>query len=251
MTDVILNGCFGKMGKAVTAFCEGLDNVRIVAGIDAFNSFPAEFPVYSSPDELNVKADVIIDFSHPLAIEGLLKYAIESKTPCVVSTTGLEEEQILFVKNAAESIPVFFSANMALGVSLVCSLAQRAAKVLGSDFDIEIVETHHNQKIDSPSGTALMIANAVNEVFETPLSFEYDRHSKREKRTKNEIGIHSIRGGTAAGTHEIIFAGYNETIKISHSAQSKEIFASGAVNAARFIIGRKAGLYTMNDLVAE
>ena len=153
------------------------------------------------------------------------------------------------IKNAAERIPVFFSANMSLGVNLVCELAKKAASVLGNSFDIEIVEMHHNQKLDAPSGTALMIADSVKEELENDVKYEYDRHSKREKRSKNEIGIHSVRGGTITGEHEIIFAGHDEIIKISHSARSKELFATGAINAALFISEKPAGLYNMSDML--
>ena len=167
----------------------------------------------------------------------------------MIATTGLSEEQIEQIRQTAKIIPVFFSANMSLGISLLCELAKKAAKVLGSDFDIEIVEKHHNRKVDAPSGTALMLADAVCEELEHQPQYIYDRHSRRAARSKNEIGIHSIRGGTIVGEHDIIFAGHDEVITLSHSAASKEVFAQGAVNAALFLVNQKPGLYNMGDLV--
>ena len=253
MTGILLSGCNGKMGKAVTRSVADSGDCEIVGGIDIFAESLSGYPVFSSPANVNSetteKADVIIDFSNPSALAGLLEYAVKNSIPAVISTTGLNDAQINLIKDAAQKIPVFFSANMSLGVNLVCELAKKAAAVLGDSFDIEIIEMHHNQKIDAPSGTALMIADSIKEELAENIKYEYDRHSKREKRTKNEIGIHAVRGGTITGEHEVIFAGHDEIIKVSHSARSKELFATGAVNAALFICGKKPGLYDMSAML--
>lgn len=249
MRSIILSGCNGKMGKVISNSVAERDDCKIVAGIDAMNTASDTFDVYDSINKFSKKADVIIDFSHPSSLDSLLKYAVLSKTPLVVATTGLSNEQVNDIHAAATQVPIFFSANMSLGVNLIQELAAKAAKVLGTSFDIEIVEAHHNQKIDAPSGTALMIANAISKQMATPPTYEFDRHSKRAKREKNEIGIHAVRGGTIVGEHEVIFAGHDEVIKISHSAMSKEIFATGSINAALFLCGKPAGLYSMNDLI--
>lgn len=239
------------MGKAITSCAEARNDCEIVCGIDVTEG-EAAFPVFSSFDKIeNTDADVIIDFSHPSVLEELLKYAAEKKTPAVIATTGLSEQQIESIKETAKTVPLFFSANMSIGVSLVSELAKKAAKVLGGSFDIEIVEAHHNQKIDAPSGTALMLADSISEALDEKPVYEFDRHSKRMKRNKNEIGIHAVRGGTIVGEHEIIFAGTDEVIKISHSAYSKQLFAAGSVNAGIFLKGKPAGFYSMKDLVNE
>lgn len=253
MAGILLSGCNGKMGKAVTANAAVTDGIEIIGGIDIFAESLYGYPVFGSPalipDEITKKADAIIDFSNPSALGGLLEYAVKNGIPAVICTTGLNDSQKALIKSAAEKIPVFFSANMSLGVNLICELAKKATAVLGNDFDIEIVEMHHNQKIDAPSGTALMIADAIKDELNGDTKYEYDRHSKREKRTKNEIGIHAVRGGTITGEHEIIFAGHDEIIKISHSARSKELFATGAINAAKFICGKPAGMYDMSRML--
>lgn len=253
MTGIILSGCNGKVGRAVTALINEMQDCEIVCGIDLFTETANDYPVFTSPvlisENLIKKSDVIIDFSNPSALGGLLEFAVKNSLPAVISTTGLNDAQISLIKTASTKIPVFFSANMSLGVNLICELAKKAAKVLGDSFDIEIVEMHHNQKIDAPSGTALMIADAIKEELSQDTKYEYDRHSKREKRTKNEIGIHAVRGGTITGEHEIIFAGLDEIIRISHSACSKSLFATGAVNAAKFLCGKNAGLYSMSDML--
>lgn len=253
MAGILLSGCNGKMGKAVTANVAVTSGAEIIGGIDIYAESIYGYPVFGSPalipDDITEKADVIIDFSNPSALGGLLEYAVKNNIPAVICTTGLNDAQKALIKSAAEKIPVFFSANMSLGVNLVCELAKKAAAVLGNDFDIEIVEMHHNQKIDAPSGTALMIADAIKDELDGDTKYEYDRHSKREKRTKNEIGIHAVRGGTITGEHEVIFAGHDEIIKISHSARSKELFATGAVNAAKFICGKEAGMYDMSAML--
>lgn len=253
MTGILLSGCNGKMGKAVTKSVADSADCEIVGGIDIFSESLSGYPVFSTPakitNNITEKADVIIDFSNPAALSGLLEYAVKNSIPAVISTTGLSDAQINLIKDASKKIPVFFSANMSLGVNLVCELAKKAANVLGDAFDIEIIEMHHNQKIDAPSGTALMIADSIKEELDGDIKYEYDRHSKREKRTKKEIGIHAVRGGTITGEHQVIFAGLDEIITISHSARSKELFATGAISAAKFICGKPAGLYKMADML--
>ncbi|MCH5191834.1 MAG: 4-hydroxy-tetrahydrodipicolinate reductase [Oscillospiraceae bacterium] len=250
MTRIILSGAFGKMGKAITSCVGSREDCEIAVGVDVATG-NSDFPLYHSFKEISedVTADVIVDFSHPSALNDLLEYAISKKLPAVIATTGLNNQQIPLIKAASESIPVFFSANMSVGVSLISELAKKAAKILQNDFDIEIVEMHHNQKIDAPSGTALMLADSISEVLNDEPFYEFDRHSKRMKRNKNEIGIHSVRGGTVVGEHEIIFAGNDEVIKISHSAFSKQLFAVGAVNAGIFLVGKEPGFYSMKDLI--
>lgn len=248
MTRILLSGCCGKMGRNVVSAVKSRKDCEIVAGIDIVDDSSLGFPVFQNYGEVNVKADVIIDFSNPALLEDMLTYASKTKTAVVLATTGLSDEQISKVESVSKEIAVFFSYNMSLGVSLLCELSKTAAKILGTDFDVEIVEAHHNQKLDAPSGTAIMLGNAIKEMLPDAY-FEYDRHSKREKRHSNEIGIHSIRGGTIVGEHEVIFAGNDEIVKLSHSARSKAIFAQGAVNAASFLNGKSSGIYNMADLV--
>lgn len=248
MTRIILSGCCGKMGRTVTNIVSTRDDCQIVAGVDIVEDSNLGYPVFQTFSEVQVKADVIIDFSNPALLNSMLEYAKASSTAVVISTTGLSDEQIKTVEAFSKDVPIFFSYNMSMGVSLLCELAKTAAKVLGNDFDIEIVEAHHNQKLDAPSGTALMLADAIKE--EIPdVYYEYDRHSKRQKRNEKEIGIHAIRGGNIVGEHEIIFAGNDEIVKLSHSARSKAIFAQGAVNAAIFLNGKAPRVYNMKDLV--
>lgn len=249
MTNIILNGCFGRMGKVITEKVAEKSDATIIAGVDAFASGNADFPVYKSIAEVKENADVIIDFSNPAALTRLLDFAIKNKTPIVLATTGYSDEQLTQIREATKIIPVFFTFNMSLGINLLTALSKRAAEVLGDDFDIEIVEKHHNQKLDAPSGTAIMLANSINEVFDDTMQYEYDRHSKRAKRSKKEIGIHSVRGGNIVGEHEVIFAGTDEIITLSHSAASRNVFASGAVRAALFLKDKKAGMYDMNQMI--
>ena len=249
MTGIILTGACGKMGKVIQSVVASRDNCEIVAGVDKFNDNTASFPVYSSLGEVKEKADVIIDFSNPSLLDELLDYAKKTGTALVIATTGYDECQKKLIADASEECPIFFTYNMSIGINLLANLAKKAVAVLGNDFDIEIIEQHHNQKIDAPSGTALMLADAISEEFDKPMKYEYDRHSKREKRTKDEIGIHSIRGGTIVGEHSILFAGRDENITLSHSARSKEVFAVGAVNAALYMKEKTPGMYDMGELV--
>jgi 4-hydroxy-tetrahydrodipicolinate reductase len=247
---IILSGCNGKMGRTISETVGERKDCIVVAGFDINIQLKQEYPVLSDPKDYDGNADVIIDFSHPAFLTRLLDFAVKRGIPAVIATTGLSDEQLEQVKAAAQHIPVFHSGNMSIGVNLITELAKKAAAVLSSSFDIEIIEMHHNQKLDAPSGTALMLANAMSLVLNEKPEYKYDRHNERKKRDKNEIGIHSVRGGTIVGEHEVIFAGKDEIIKISHSAMSKQIFATGAVNAALFLTGRTPGLYNMGDLVS-
>ena len=249
MVKIILNGCFGRMGKVITEIVNDNKECEIVAGVDAFSQGNADFPVYKNITEVKENADVIIDFSNPSALNDLLSFAQSNNTAIVLATTGYSEEQISTIKDISKKIPVFFTFNMSLGINLLTALSKKAASILGNDFDIEIIEKHHNQKLDAPSGTALMLANSINEVFDDSMQYEYDRHSKRQKRSKTEIGIHSVRGGTIVGEHEVIFAGKDEVITLSHSAASRSVFANGAVRAAIFIANKVPNLYDMNQLI--
>ncbi len=248
MTKIILCGANGKMGHVIQSVVAGRDDCEIVAGVD-INTESTGFPVYSTFGEIKETADVIIDFSNPALLDSMLAFSEDKKIPVVIATTGYDDKQKKQIEKASEKCAVFFTYNMSMGINLLANLAKKATEVLGSDFDIEIVEKHHNQKIDAPSGTALMLADAICEEIDEPVKYEYDRHSRREKRTKNEIGMHSVRGGTIVGEHEIIFAGRDEIITLSHSARSKEIFAVGAVNAAVFMSGKDSGMYSMKDLI--
>ncbi len=248
MKKIILCGANGKMGHVIRNIVAGDNECEIVAGVD-INTESSEFPIYSEIGGVKENADVIIDFSNPALLNPLLKYSSAKKIPVVIATTGFDDDQKKQIENAAKENGVFFTYNMSMGINLLATLAKKAVDVLGNDFDIEIIEKHHNQKIDAPSGTALMLADAICEEIDEPMKYEYDRHSKREKRSKNEIGMHAVRGGTIVGEHEIIFAGRDEIITLSHSARSKEVFAVGAVNAAKYMVGKGAGLYTMKDLI--
>ena len=249
MINIAISGANGKMGKVIANVIAGREDCKAVAGIDINTAENGEFPIVSEPSALPVKPDVIIDFSHPSGLDKLLDYCLTNNVPVVVATTGYSDEQIAKIKAAAEQIPVFFSFNMSLGINLLAKLAKTAAKLLGGQFDIEIVEKHHNQKIDAPSGTAIMLGNAINSALEDKYHFEYDRHSRRMKREKYEIGMHAIRGGTIVGEHDIIFAGRDEVITLSHHAASKEVFAVGAVNASVFLASQNAGLYDMSNVI--
>lgn len=249
MKRIILCGANGKMGKVIQDVVSKRENCEIIAGVDIHTESSA-FPVYKTIYDVKEEADVIIDFSNPALLQSLLDFAVNKKMPVVIATTGYDENQKKMIEDASKETPVFFTYNMSIGINLLANLAKKAVSVLGEDFYIEIVEKHHNQKIDAPSGTALMLADAICEETENPMNYEYDRHSKREKRTKHEIGMHAVRGGTIVGEHEIIFAGRDEIITLSHSARSKEVFAVGAVNAAEFMADGKApGMYTMKEMI--
>lgn len=249
MVRIILSGCNGHMGHVISHSVAQRDDCTVVAGIDLNTEMRQGYPVFSTAAECSAEADVIVDFSHPAALDSLLAMAVSKKLPVVVATTGLSQEQVAKVRETARTIPVFYTANMSLGINLMQELCKTAARVLGAGFDIEIVEKHHNQKIDAPSGTALMLADSISEALPATPQYVYDRHSQRKKRTKNEIGLHAVRGGTIVGEHEVIFAGRDEVFTIHHSAASKEIFATGALSAAVFLAGKPTGLYTMADVI--
>lgn len=250
-TKILISGASGKMGHAVASAIAAREDCTVAAGVDIRTEAYAGFQIYENFSDLPEKPDVIIDFSNPAVLDNLLNYCLVNGVPCVLATTGYSEEQIAKIKKASETIPVFFSFNMSLGINLLVQLAKKATAILGGQFDIEIVEKHHNQKIDAPSGTALMIADAINQSLDNQYHYVYDRHSKRQKREKTEIGLHAIRGGTIVGEHDIIFAGHDEVITLSHSAASKEVFAVGAVNAAVFLKNQKAGMYDMSALMSD
>lgn len=251
MINIAIMGANGRMGKMVNECISERNDCTVVAGVDTFNKQYADFPIYTTIDEMKEKPDVIIDYSNPASLESMLNYAEKNGTPIVIATTGYSDEQMARIKEASKKIAIFFSWNMSLGINLLVDLSKKAAAFLGEQFDIEIVEKHHNQKLDAPSGTALMIANGINKEFDDSKEYIYERHSKRQKRDKKEIGIHSVRGGTIVGEHEVIFAGKDEVITISHSAASRNVFAVGSVNAAVFIKDRSAGMYEMADVIKE
>ena len=251
MVKVAIVGCNGKMGYFVAASVESNPNAQTVFGIDAFGENKHSFPVYKSFDEAAEKPDVIIDFSNPAALDGMLSYAVENSVPCVICTTGYSAEQVEQIQKASERIAIFYSGNMSLGINLLIELSKQAAKVLGDTFDIEIVEKHHNLKVDAPSGTALMLADALSATLEQEPQYVYNRQCYRKKREKNEIGIYSVRGGTIVGEHEVIFAGHDEVVTLTHQAQSKEVVAAGAVNAAVFLASQPAGMYHMGNLLSS
>ncbi len=249
MIKIIMSGCNGAMGRVITKLASEDDNIQIVAGFDIFENADSKYPVYNNPESCDVDADVIIDFSHPDFFDKVTNFACLRKIPIVLATTGLSKQQISKLNQISQGIPVFFSANMSLGINLLIELAECATKVLQHDFDIEIIEKHHNKKIDAPSGTALAIADAISETLTQNAEYVYDRHSVRKKRNKNEIGIHAVRGGTITGDHTVIFAGNDEIIEISHQAASKDVFASGAISAAKFLFDKEPAMYNMKNLV--
>lgn len=251
MIQIVLVGCAGRMGRVIAECVAARDDCRIAAGVDPVARGDESFPVYSSCDKVVEQADAVIDFSHPSALRGTVEFALERGIPVVMATTGLEQEHKDLLEQAAKTIPVFTSANMSVGINLILELCAKAAQILEDGYDIEIVEAHHNQKLDAPSGTALMLADAIVDACKEPKTLEYDRHSKRQKRSKEEIGMHAIRGGTITGEHSVIFAGRDEIITISHSARSREIFAMGALRAALFLVGKAPGSYCMRDLIHE
>ena len=252
MPKIIISGCNGHMGRVVAALCEADPQVEVVAGFDVMGTTDRAFPVYSSPAQFSGQADAVIDFSSPAALDGLLSFGTATKTPLVLATTGYSPDQIKQIEVAAQTVPIFRSGNMSLGINVLLELVKKAAAVLGNSCDIEIVERHHSRKVDAPSGTALMIADAAAQGCGHETEFVFERHSVRHPREKKEIGISSVRGGTIVGEHEIIFAGHDEVMEIKHSAMSREIFAQGAVAAAKFMAEIQIpGLYDMSHLVKQ
>ncbi len=244
-----MNGCNGHMGKTICDIVSKEKNCEIVAGIDIVES-NATFPMFTNVNDCDMPADVIIDFSTATAVPSILNYAVSKKIPIVICTTGLSEETIKMIDDAASVIPVFRSANMSIGINIIANLLRKVVKILDdTNFDIEIIEKHHNQKIDAPSGTALLLADSMNETMNKKYEYVYDRSSVRQKSEKKELGIHTLRGGTIVGEHSVIFAGNNEVLEFKHSASSKEIFAVGAVKAAQFIADKPCGKYDMQNLM--
>jgi 4-hydroxy-tetrahydrodipicolinate reductase len=251
LINILLNGCNGKMGQEISRLLKANSNIRIAAGVDnSPDKCNNGYNTYKTLREVNEKIDVVLDFSHPDGLTGLIEYCLQNKIALVVATTGLSQSYFEALKKASEKIPVFQTANMSFGVNLTVELCKNAAKALGKDFDIEIIEKHHNEKKDAPSGTALMIANEINTVLNNSLDFIYERHEKGARK-KNEIGIYSLRGGTIPGEHIIIFAGKDEIIEIKHAAMSRRIFAEGAIKAVEFIANKKPGYYNMKNLLKE
>lgn len=251
MLKIALSGCNGRMGRVITDICSKKENMKIVAGFDLYTEKLADYPVFADPFEFTGACDVIIDFSNVSLTDQLLAYCIKTRTPVVICTTGHNAEQLARIREASQQIPVFRSGNMSVGINLMMELLRKCASVLGEGFDVEIVEQHHNQKVDAPSGTALMLADVVREALPYDAEYVYDRHERREKRPAHEIGIHSIRGGTIVGEHSVMFCGRDEIIEIRHSARSREVFAVGAVDAAAYLAAQtQPGMYDMSDVIA-
>lgn len=250
MVRAIMHGCNGKMGQVISGLAKADEQIEIVAGIDRYMGITNDYLVFDSIEKCDVEADVVIDFSNAAAVDALLEYCVEKALPVVLCTTGLSEEQLAKVEEAAGKTAVLKSANMSLGINLLMKLLQDAAKVLGpAGYDIELVEKHHNQKVDAPSGTALALADSINEALDQEYTYVYDRSRVRQKRDQKEIGISAVRGGTIVGDHEVIFAGVDEVIEFKHTAYSKSVFGKGAVEAAKFLAGKPAGRYDMSDVI--
>ncbi|MBQ2802634.1 MAG: 4-hydroxy-tetrahydrodipicolinate reductase [Lachnospiraceae bacterium] len=250
MVKIIMHGCNGKMGQVICNLAEADAEAKMVAGIDMRGEGHNSFPVFTDIDACDVEADCVIDFSAAPAVDKLLDYCVARKLPCVLCTTGLSEEQLKRVEEAAKSTAILKSANMSLGINLLLKMLKEAAGVLApAGFDMEIVEKHHNLKVDAPSGTALALADTINEEFNNEYEYVYDRSSRREKRPSKEIGISAVRGGTIVGDHDVIFAGADEVITFSHTAYSKAVFGKGALQAAKFLAGKEPGMYNMGDVI--
>ena len=251
MIKIIMHGCNGHMGRVISGLVAKETDAQIVAGVDPFDDGHNPYPVFSSIAECDVEADVIIDFASAKAVDALLEYSETKQVPVVLCTTGLSEEQLAKVRATACKVAVLKSANMSLGINTLFKLLQDATKVLApAGFDIEIVERHHNQKVDAPSGTALALADAIKEVMPEDTYYKYDRSQERVKRDPKEIGISAVRGGTIVGVHDVIFAGEDEVIEFTHTAYSKSVFAKGAIEAAKYLAGKPAGMYDMSDVIA-
>lgn len=252
MTKVIMHGCNGKMGQVIAGLIKDDPEITLVAGIDPFDGIANPFPVFSKIQECTIEADVIIDFASAKATDDLLDYCVSKKIPCVLCTTGLSEDTLKKVEESSKEVAILKSANMSLGINTLLKLVKEAAAVLApAGFDIEIVEKHHNLKVDAPSGTALALADSINEEFDQSYEYVYDRSTKREKRKEKELGIMAVRGGTIVGDHDVIFAGTDEVITFSHTAYSKAVFGKGAVQAAKFLAGKPAGMYNMSHVISQ
>ena len=250
MIKVIMHGCNGRMGQTITELLRNDTEARIVAGVDMVDCRDNGYPVFTNLTDCQVEADVIIDFASAKAVDGLLDYCVERQIPVVLCTTGLSNEQLLHVEEASKKVAVLKSGNMSLGINTIQKLVAQAAKVLApAGFDVEIVEKHHNQKLDAPSGTAIMLADSVNEAMDNQYTYVYDRSQVRKVRDQKEIGISAVRGGTIVGEHEVFFCGEDEVVEIKHTAYSKAIFGKGALKAAVYLAGKPSGMYTMADVI--
>jgi len=250
MIKVLMHGCNGRMGQMITGLLKEDTEAQVVAGVDKFDGIENSFPVFPGIEACDVQADVVIDFSNAGAVDGLLEYCVKTQTPVVLCTTGLSPEQLEKVEAAAKQVAVLKSANMSLGINLLMKLLKEAVPTLaGAGFDIEIVEKHHNQKLDAPSGTAIALADSINEAADQAYTYVYDRSQARQKRDKKELGISAVRGGTIVGDHDVIFAGTDEVITFQHTAYSRAVFGKGAIQAAKFLAGKPAGRYDMSDVI--
>lgn len=247
MLKVIINGCLGKMGKVLTKCVEDDKDLNIVCGVSKDPSESTSFKVYPTMSDVYEDCDVIIDFSHHCALDDVLSFALKTETPLVIATTGYNEDELSKIQEASKFIPIFHSSNMSLGVNVLLKLVKDATNYL-ANFDIEVIEKHHNKKVDAPSGTAVMIANAIKEVLPN-VQYNYGRHGRDCKRYENEVGIHAIRGGTIVGEHNVIYAGPDELVEIKHTAQSKDIFANGSIVAAKYLVHQNPGYYNMDNIL--
>ncbi len=250
MTRIIMHGCNGHMGRVISDLVEKDEKATIVAGVDVFNNKANSYTVYKTMKDCNVDADVIIDFSNASAVDGMIEAAVEKKLPVVLCTTGLSDEQLAKVNEASKQIPILRSANMSIGINALMKILNLVTKLLADEgYDIEIIEKHHNLKLDAPSGTALALADCINDAADNRYEYIYDRHDRRQKRDKKELGISAMRGGTIVGEHEIFYAGTDEVIEIKHTAYSKAVFAKGSIAAAHFLKDQKPGMYDMSDVL--
>ena len=250
MVKILMHGCNGKMGRMITEIVKNEEDAVIAAGVDKFTGIPNDYPVFEKITQCDVDVDVVIDFSNAGAVDELLDYCVKKSLPVVLCTTGLSDEQLKKVDECSEKIAVLKSANMSMGINLLLKLLKDAAKVLApAGYDIELVEKHHNQKLDAPSGTALALADSINEAMGNEYEYVYDRSQVRKKRDAKEIGISAVRAGTIVGEHEVIFAGTDEVIELKHTAYSRSVFAKGAVEAGKFLAGQPAGMYDMGDVI--
>lgn len=250
MTKVIMHGCNGKMGQTISGLCAADDTIEIVAGIDAYTEKENTYPVFKDIYECDVEAEAIIDFSNAAAVDRLLEYCVEKQIPCVLCSTGLSPEQLQKVEEASKKVAILKSANMSLGINMLMKLLKEAVATLyPANFDVEIVEKHHNLKLDAPSGTAIALADSMNEEMNGAFEYVYDRSQVRKQREKKEMGISAVRGGTIVGNHDVIFAGSDEVITFSHRAYSKAVFGKGAIQAAKYLAGKPAGMYDMSDVI--
>lgn len=251
MIKILMSGCNGKMGQMITGLVKEDDGVEIVAGVDTYTGIQNTYPVFTSMAECDADVDVVIDFSNAAALEGLLEFCVGKQVPAVICSTGYSEEQLAKIQEASARVAILKSANMSMGINLLLKLLKDAARVLApAGYDIELVEKHHNQKLDAPSGTALALADSINEALDNEYHYVYDRSQIRQKREQKEIGISAVRAGTIVGEHEVIFAGTDEVIEFRHTAYSRSVFGKGAVEAAKYLAGKPAGMYDMSDVIA-